>query len=90
MTVLAPAGGVRTPPSYRCAIDLPSDRTMLRVRFGHEHDALHIYAGQCPGCAVHRGGVHRLGCDVEQCPTCRPTARLADCGCAGDLRHDEP
>jgi hypothetical protein len=26
--------------------------------------------GPCPNCGVNPGQLHRLGCDVEQCPDC--------------------
>ena len=45
-------------------LDIAEGRAVLRVPFGHEHNALHIYASQCPRCRMHRGGVQRLGCDV--------------------------
>ena len=46
--------------------------------------------GRCGDCGVQRGGVHHLGCDLEDCPRCH--RQLISCGCAmidGDEEDEE-
>lgn len=35
--------------------------------------------GKCLGCGIKHGGIHHLGCDVEECPRCG--GQLITCYC---------
>src|SRR5262249_13409803 len=56
----------------------------LRIRFG-EWRPLRAADEQCPECGTRRGGIHHVGCVLEQCPRCE--GRLAACSCP---RSDMP
>lgn len=50
------------------------------VRFGQERPKWR--GATCGDCGVLRGGLHHLGCDVQQCPLCR--GQMLSCGCRFD------
>jgi hypothetical protein len=66
--------------SHPIALD---GRLLARVRWGDERDSRRWGAhGPCGDCATPIGGVHHLGCCMEQCPAC--VKQLISCGCFED------
>ena len=55
-----------------------------RVRFGQESGNRWEEFDYCPECGVSYGGIHHVGCDVEECPRCRTQYLSCDCGEADD------
>ena len=55
-----------------------------RVRFGQESGNRWEDFDFCPECGVSHGGIHHVGCDVEECPRCRTQFLSCDCGEADD------
>lgn len=50
-------------------------------RITYEHDGGPIYK-YCHDCNTSIGGLHHLGCDMEDCPKCG--GQLISCGCWED------
>jgi len=50
-----------------------------RVRYGSETDDWGANSRPCHDCAVIKGELHVLGCDVERCPLCG--GQLIGCEC---------
>jgi len=58
-----------------------------RIEYGSETEAqieggsmLYIprESENCPDCGANQGDLHKMGCDVEQCPVC--SEQLISCG----------
>ena len=55
-------------------------RLWERVRWGHERESrTRKVDPPCRDCGTPVGGVHHLGCCLEQCPAC--TKQAICCGC---------
>jgi len=58
-----------------------------RVAYGAEEDDWGAGIGRpCHDCAVIKGQLHVVGCDVERCPRCGGQAISCDCLDAGDAQ----
>jgi len=62
------------------------DGTKLeRVPYGEEDDDYGSSAGKpCGDCAVPVGGLHHVGCDIEQCRRCAGQLIICECPYAQD------
>lgn len=64
---------------------LMGEREFVRVRYGSEREDWGADRGPCGDCAVKKGQLHVMGCDIEQCPRCG--GQVISCECV-DL--DDP
>lgn len=53
-------------------VPIPYGKEETRIEFS-------IYSTRCHDCNVAIGGVHHVGCDVEECPACHE--QLIGCDC---------
>jgi len=58
-----------------------------RIRYGDEAADWGAKTHPCHDCAVVKGQLHVLGCDVERCPVCK--GQVITCDCPYD-EDDEP
>ncbi len=60
----------------------------MRIPYGQEkrHKGP-IDTAPCHDCNVQPGGIHHIGCDWEECPTCG--MQVISCSCSDDEEEEE-
>ena len=60
------------------------DELYPRIRYGDEEDDWGADRQPCHDCAVVKGQLHVVGCDVERCPLCGGQVLTCECDYDGD------
>ncbi len=70
--------------AQKVATYLIGGNELARVRYGDEPEDWGANKRPCHDCAVLKGQLHVLGCDVERCPLCGGQVITCDCPDEGD------